>query len=424
MVHGISNTTGTACHLNAALLIICHCLVPIRKAVVQYSQTTAATAWFQHFGAFLSSLSDADNDDGSAVDPTKFYQALKTEIGIEAHELGDAVTALVKLLQNVRQGVPAMQPLMQATIDAGRVHSVITGLHQEAEKKDVLKRSKETKIRPMACPFSLSGKVDSVETALQAAQLPQSLQGYTWTGTYIEHRLPPNSSSSDTYADGEWRNSKNLCIDAIPNMWLLHLQRFDSTSQGQRSSLHNQAHVPAILQVAEMLHNTECDGTYELMGGVAHVSDHAELDEEDGHYVAIVRRDDAWFLVDDAKVSELSQETALQLLSGSNHTGISKGSYMQGVLLVYSRDDTANSIDTILSDFVAEFAGSYIDWKRPGDLVGRRLRVKWTKGKFYPGLIAGYNQETGKHQVRYNDGDVREYRLQQKTIEWQQDTTP
>jgi hypothetical protein len=73
----------------------------------------------------LSKNCDNDNDD--PVDPTRFFQSLRKEIGIEAHELGDAVTALLKLLQNVRQGIPSLEPLLQATVDAGRVHSLMTG---------------------------------------------------------------------------------------------------------------------------------------------------------------------------------------------------------------------------------------------------------------------------------------------------------
>jgi hypothetical protein len=64
---------------------------------------------------------------------------------------------------------------------------------------------------------------------------------------------------------------------------------------------------------------------------------------------------------------------------------------------------------------------SIYNWMCPDDIVGRRLRIKWAKGKFYPGTVASYNQETGKHQVRYADGDVKEYLLRQKTIEWQGD---
>jgi hypothetical protein len=48
---------------------------------------------------------------------------------------------------------------------------------------------------------------------------------------------------------------------------------------------------------------------------------------------------------------------------------------------------------------------------RPDDIVGRHLRIKWAKGKFYPGTVASFNKETGKHQVRYADGDVKDYLL-------------
>lgn len=52
-------------------------------------------------------------------------------------------------------------------------------------------------------------------------------------------------------------------------------------------------------------------------------------------------------------------------------------------------------------------------------LVGRRLRVRWSKGKFYSGIISKYDETTGKHTIEYDDGDIREYKLSKKTIEWE-----
>jgi hypothetical protein len=437
MIRGISNTTGTACHLSSALIILCHGLVPLRKALVHYSNTSAANAWFQQLGAFLDELSkDCDNDDNDdPVDPTRFFQSLKKEIGIEANELGDAVTALLKILHNVRQGIPSLEPLLQATVDAGRVHSVMTG--RQVRKSDdgdseIWKRSKATKIRPMSCPFSLPGDCKSIETALQAALAPKPLQGYQWTaGSFDETQVPVTNPSELIGLDqDEWNTTKTMQLDVVPNIWMMHLNRFHVRHDGQKVATETSTRVSKYLE----LDGTESPAQhkFKLLAGILHVSDEddddEDEDEEGGHYVAIVCRGEDWYLVDDANTTELGEETALQLLSGHENTVTSRGSYMQGLLLVYKQhitdegaDTSTTTTDLPLADFVDELAESYIDWMRPDDIVGRRLCIKWAKGKFYPGTVASYNQESGKHQVQYADGDVREYLLRQKTIEWQED---
>lgn len=427
MIRGISNTTGTACHLSSALLILCHGLVPLRRALVHYSKTSAANAWFQQLGAFLDELSkDCDNDDNhDPVDPTRFYQSLKKEIGIEAHELGDAVTALLKLLQNVRQGIPSLEPLLQATLDMGRVHSVMTGRQVQKSgngDSEISKRSKATKSRPTSCPFSLPGDCESIEAAMQAALAPQPLQGYRWTaGSFDETRVPvTNPSDLIDLKQDEWNTTKTLQLDVAPNLWMMYLNRFHVQHDGQKLAIGTSTRVPETLKLDDIGSPAQHD--FKLLGGILHVTDDDDVevdDEEGGHYVAIVRHgEDSWYLVDDANITELSEETALQLLSGDENTVTSRGSYMQGLLLVYTQNVTDATTEKILADFVEELTKSSVDWTRPKDLVGLPLRIKWAKAKFYPGTVASYNEETGKHQVRYADGDVREYNLRQKTIEW------
>jgi hypothetical protein len=41
----------------------------------------------------------------------------------------------------------------------------------------------------------------------------------------------------------------------------------------------------------------------------------------------------------------------------------------------------------------------------PESLVGRRIKVRWTKNEVYEGTIEGFDESTGKHQVTYDDGD-------------------
>jgi hypothetical protein len=55
----------------------------------------------------------------------------------------------------------------------------------------------------------------------------------------------------------------------------------------------------------------------------------------------------------------------------------------------------------------------------PALLVGRRLRVRWAKGKFYGvGVVESFDSATGKHRVKYDDDDIKAYILAKKSVEW------
>ena len=54
----------------------------------------------------------------------------------------------------------------------------------------------------------------------------------------------------------------------------------------------------------------------------------------------------------------------------------------------------------------------------PESVVGKRLRVRWAKGKYYTGVVDSYDESIGKHRIKYDDGDVRDYILERKTVEW------
>jgi hypothetical protein len=82
-------------------------------------------------------------------------------------------TALLKILSNVKQGIPSLEPLLQATVDAGRVHLVSDA---DVRSKNVTmatakfasapKLQKPTHVLSFSQP---AGGLESIETALQAA---------------------------------------------------------------------------------------------------------------------------------------------------------------------------------------------------------------------------------------------------------------
>ena len=45
--------------------------------------------------------------------------------------------------------------------------------------------------------------------------------------------------------------------------------------------------------------------------------------------------------------------------------------------------------------------------------VGRRVSIVWSKTS-YSGVVAAFDKESGKHTIRYNDGDTKEYDMSKK----------
>mmetsp|Transcript_26165 Transcript_26165/g.47488 ORF Transcript_26165/g.47488 Transcript_26165/m.47488 type:complete len:768 (-) Transcript_26165:131-2434(-) len=54
-------------------------------------------------------------------------------------------------------------------------------------------------------------------------------------------------------------------------------------------------------------------------------------------------------------------------------------------------------------------------------LVGRRVGIQWAKGNIYWGTVMAYDATTGKHRVKYDDGDIRDYTLSKKKVTWGDD---
>ena len=44
-------------------------------------------------------------------------------------------------------------------------------------------------------------------------------------------------------------------------------------------------------------------------------------------------------------------------------------------------------------------------------LVGWRVAVRWRGPKWFPGVVTAFDPNIGLHRIRYDDGDVKMYRL-------------
>lgn len=167
------------------------------------------------------------------------------------------------------------------------------------------------------------------------------------------------------------------------------------------------------------------------------------------------RGDDAltrWTLVDDDETVRLDSDAVVEFLGGTRITAewtssVKPKTFVRGVLVAYQdtnvgkvlegmtdvlfqhdmnftspANDDQNARFGCLRD-AAKNAGTTTTTTEAADaevssFVGRRVRVRWAKGKYYSGIVASYNPGNGKHIVQYDDGDVREYNLSKKTIEW------
>ena len=479
----LTSPTRTACHLASALLLLHHCLPPIRWTVLALAnqgcdKKDTDLTLLHHLACLLRTLEDDDSGETIAADPSLVYQQVSATIGVEPHMLGDAVTALVKVLQYLRSvtvevaNETAMDNKnkidLTATwndwVDAGKVHSALEGTacsKSTAPDCDIDYSNrilrKETKVQAMQIPFSVPLRLeeddhdgDSSTTPAschslpnlirQQVLVPQVIDGYQWC------RSSANDDDDDDDDDDvsstnnvEWKTTKTLQIDALPPIWIIHLDRFQWNREHQRIQA-DEASIEIPLDwtpdfVNSSNHPANDDdndvkpSSFHLVGGILHVedaekriNDNGNNKEEGGHYVCLVRQSNTtWYLLDDdQEAQEVSTEQALQLLGGSNkHSIPDEPTFMRGVLLVYHQDGMESKLSGLREQLEHLGNSTRVDWTRPKSLVGSRLHVKWAKDKYYAGVVSEHDSQTGKHQVTYDDGDVRWYNLRKKTIEWE-----
>lgn len=175
-------------------------------------------------------------------------------------------------------------------------------------------------------------------------------------------------------------------------------------------------------------------------------TDGDENDEEweGNHSVTLLRNPagsdpESWFLIDDDNCQPIPENRALRMMGGviesasyyrdayeNDDDGGEKTSwkYFSASLLVYSVPDDETKEewkvhqDGVVSSWKEHLVQMTATAKPEESLVGKRLRIKWSKGKSYEGSVTRYDASTGKHLVTYDDGDVKEYILAKKTVEW------
>ncbi|GKY94229.1 hypothetical protein MPSEU_000388700 [Mayamaea pseudoterrestris] len=407
VVRGIINSSGTGCHISSALVVFCHCLSPLRRALALRKNSVTDPSWLTSLSSFCRVYCNDSSSDESAIDPTELYEALRRDIGLNHRLLGDAVTALAKILQELRSlADPTLNNVFAMTLDGGQAHFLIEGT-----RDDEIICSKQTKKRAISCPFSLSTDYDSIQAAFNAKLENTAVDGYQWAAS---------DANEHDQGDVPLTTTKMLVLDSLPNVWLFHLDRRIPTKTQNNFETDGML----ITSTLVMQHDGK-DYEYQLRGGILHVidldCDPDELVEEGDHNAALVRTDIGhWIFVDDEHTVEISSDDeAVELLGGSHSSLVEKNRFMQGTLLVYQSVEFPNDdVEEILASLQSANEVLSVVSKDPQDLVGRRLSIQWSNGQWYQGHVAAFNVMSGKHRVEYDDGDLREYNLQKKTIEW------
>jgi len=395
-VRGISNVSHVSCHLACALQLIIHGFEPLRDALIQISLTNLVDGDDDLLVALGSFCTKYQGDD-APTDPSHLYQIVRERTSIDPDNLGDAVTGLRRILQLLRTSV-LLKNISQAVL-SGTMRQDIIGIQGQR------KRTKTRQI-DSPCPLIL-GSAPSVEHALAQA-MTTPIRGYDWeqATNYVETTPQEN----DAAGEDEWITYKALSFVTLPHFLLLHLSRF--AREDSMTPLHSTMDVPLSLQLSTDAADTSSE--YDLQSAILLVMDVSNDDEnEGGHYVSVIKGGDGdWYLVDDDMVKILDSDQVHMFLSGERGTN---SRHYIAVLLFYQRQDDMD-VTPLLEQLRDDLALREIHYDE--SLVGRRVRVRWSKGKFYAGVVSSYDAATLKHTVTYDDGDMKQYNLKKKKIEW------
>ncbi len=406
MPRGIQNVSGVSCHISCALQLLAHCVPPLISMLQEVRPLLQGGELFVEMAQFLCDL--LSHDDSCPVDPTNLYQLLQRHTQLDPHNVGDVSTALYQLWQVIGKQSEEHKAIIDYLVGGGQTQQFICGKILCGDH--AILRTKLGKVKRMACPFPLPlenhiSLATSVNEFLHASiETGTKLREYDWDsqpeGSYTDEPVKKVGTDSE-----RWTTTKFMKILQVPRYFFLSLDRFSYTTEGERIWKHSNVMVSVELQIE--------DATYSLKGGVIHVAE--ESIDEEGHYITILTSsNECWTLIDDDNCRPIDSETALRWMRGVDDGGTS----YCAVLLAYGSESTDSEWYELTSRLLERCRTKFVDWSVPESLVGRRLKMRWAKGTFYEGIVEYYDPATGKHRILYNDGDVREYTLSNKTIEW------
>lgn len=440
---GIKNVTGVSCHISCALQIIFHTLVPVRNALQKNKaggneKSFQSTRILGQLAELVQALyaSPPLSIEASSVDPSVLYKSLENfsssksaRLSLDPHEVGDSSTAITLLLRILSEQSPDWATLVDHCI-AGWTSYTIVGVKKTTTK--IITRTKNGKMKQMPCPFPLVGTFDSLQDSLSIVFEPQHVTSYNWNDsnpqTYQESIREVDYNDNQQEVDTPWNTNKTIHMESWPKYCFFHLERFSYDSSANRILGNPRIEIPLTFNRNEVVGGSSesspiIDNQHlELLGGILHVIDSGRIEEE-GHYVSLLRNfpqnngqlesssSSTWILVDDETCTTVDDDqSALALLRGKEGRD---GKFYCATLVVYGAYECLHNDASPLGQLVEK-----LQQEGPKDLIGRRLKVKWAKNKFFEGTIHSYDAFTQKHRVVYDDGDEKEYILSEKTIEW------
>ena len=347
MMRGLENP-ATACHLSCPILLLAYTMTSLAEAIISAAPLRPESPLLQSLAALLQELL-VDDKKEDPVDPSDFYQSVGKVLRIRVHALGDAISSLMKLLDFLRGCDPVIGECIEKALYSGRCSNMMLGKRYDPNSQVLCIRKKWGKEKALDVPFRVAcASIDeqisdaSLYHALKQSLSPRPLRGYKWSGDFEETtESVAVDAEKDIDDENEWNTSRRLAIRRLPPYWLLHVDHFSSTNAYTRpQSKRRSCSIPLTLN-ADFVYGYEQNEdlpTYHLTGGILHLSnDDVEDDEEDGHYVSIVKSQigDTWTLIDDSKLIEVSEDTCLSLLAGCQSSLSENGTYMQACLVVY-----------------------------------------------------------------------------------------
>ena len=423
MPRGITNISGVSCHITSALQLIYHCLPSFRKALIGLINLRTVAPLLRDLGRLFQDLQH--NDEENPVDPSTLYRTIENETSLDSNNLGDAVRALRTLLHMIRSEVANYQSqgsspcftTLSSLLDLelhGCMEQVLIGRQRTLVRRKVSKRVQ-------ACPFPIPNASSSVkEGLLQATIIPQEITGYSWDNVENYQEMELEDSAFDS-----WVTCKTSSFQQIPTTLLLHVQRYSFVDRGIEG-ITNPLDIPHRLDMNTFCKEKKNDShEFTLTGCLLHVLDSqtAHEEHEGGHYVALVRFAEQWVVLNDEDSTELSysDDSMMDILSGRvSIVELNLGSIICPTLLVYS-----TVVDSNESMWITFMEQLNVEIKKQSDepnwelsILGQRVKILWAKGKYFTGTVVAYDAERCKHKVEYDDGDVKEYNLRKKTLEW------
>jgi hypothetical protein len=163
MARGIDNVSGVSCHISCALQVLYHTFGPLIKVLRESKRQKGVLA---ELSRFVQTLDDTTSNPPLNPIGTLLYQSLEKETLLDQNDVGDASSAMLKILQVIRNQGSSWSLLLEKC--GGETSQVILGRRNDGDT--VILRTKRGKRKAMVCPFPLTGDILSVEAALHDAQ--------------------------------------------------------------------------------------------------------------------------------------------------------------------------------------------------------------------------------------------------------------